>query len=271
MRNFILMVAVLISTAVMGQSQFTPKQGEFVFVLGTPNKANFNFKGKNIQFNSFYISKYEVTNEEFCVFLNEVGNLKGADGALYYKGNTLEQVNGKWQPKKGLEKIPAVYMSWYGADAYCKWLGGSLPTEAQWEYAARGGQKSKNFRYSGSNNVEEVGWLLSNSKGRLHQGGEKPANELGIHDMGGNIWEWTADWYDPQNKELKLDVCDFAGAKSGSLKVRKGGSSWCKPYTNDPRYQSKVKTDYYRHNMGVRPVFNTKQVGANEWKVIEKH
>lgn len=231
----------------------------YAFVKGTPNKANFNFKGKNIQFNSFYISKYVVNNEEFCKFLNEVGNLKGADNSPYYKGSTLEQVDGIWKPKKGLEKLPAVYMSWYAADHYCKWLGGSLPTEAQWEYAARGGQISQNYTYSGSNDLKEVSWYLDTSKGRLHVPGELKPNELGIYDMSGNIWEWTADWYAETGNQIPDGACDFKGAKEGRRKVRKGGSAWCKPYTQNPRYQSKVLTNYYRHNQGIRPVFNTKK------------
>lgn len=229
----------------------------YIFVKGTPNKPNFNFKGKNVQFNSFYISKYTVTNEEFCKFLNEVGNKKGDDGSPYYKGNTLKEVNGVWTPAVN-PKLPVVWVSWYGADAYCKWIGGSLPTEAQWEYAARGGQLSKGYTYSGSNNLDEVSWYLTTAKGVLQVPGLKPANELGIHDMSGNIWEWTADWYDDKNATLSEGACDFKGASKGSRKVRKGGSVWCKPYTNNPKYQSKVATNYYRHNMGIRPVFNTK-------------
>lgn len=260
MKNlFLSLVALLMSTVMFAQTA-PAKQGDYVFVEGTPNKANFRFKGKNIQFNSFYISKYEVTNEEFCVFLNEVGNLKGADGAVYYRGWDIRQDNtGKWNVIAGKAKSPAVYMSWYGADAYCKWVGGALPTEAQWEYAARGGQKSNFYKYSGSHNLDAVSHYIKNSGGRLHAGGEKEPNELGIYDMSGNIWEWTADWYDAKNASLKPDACDYKGADNGSLKVRKGGSAWCKPYTNEPTYQSKVKTDYYRHNMGVRPVINLKK------------
>lgn len=239
------------------------KAENYVKVEGTPNKATFTFKGKKIQFNTFYISKYTVTNEEFCMFLNEVGNLKGGDGKPYYNGNTIKQhpETKKWEVVKGLEQIPAVFMSWYGAEAYCKWIGGDLPTEAQWEYSAKGGQKSENFKYSGSNNLKEVSHYIETSKGRLHKGGELKANELGLFDMSGNIWEWTADWYDEtgKNTELSEGACDFKGACDGKRKVRKGGSAWCKPYTNEPKYQSKVLTSYYRHNQGIRPVFNIKK------------
>lgn len=191
------------------------KHENYVFVKGTPNKANFKFKGKNIQFNSFYMSKFLVTNAEFAEFLNAVGNLKGDDNKPYFAGNQIKQISGKWVVNKGMEDFPAVYMSWYGADAYCKWIGGALPSEAQWEYAAKGGQESKGYLYSGSNTLNEVGWNLSNSGGRIHKGGELKANELGLFDMSGNCWEWTADWFDESYKGVPEGACDFRGASTG--------------------------------------------------------
>ncbi|MEO1652012.1 MAG: formylglycine-generating enzyme family protein, partial [Bacteroidota bacterium] len=98
--------------------------------------------------------------------------------------------------KAGFEKHPVIFVSWYGSKAYCEWKGGNLPSEAQWEYAAGGGVKSQGFQFSGSNDLDEVGWYEGNSGGKLHPVGQKKPNELGIYDMSGNVLEWCRDVYE---------------------------------------------------------------------------
>ncbi|WP_298615466.1 formylglycine-generating enzyme family protein, partial [uncultured Odoribacter sp.] len=96
-----------------------------------------------------------------------------------------------------------------------------LPTESQWEYAARGGNKSRGNKYSGSNTLSEVGWYEGNSGGRTHPIGQKRANELGLYDMSGNVYEWCSDWYGGYNSSSETDPI---GPGSGSLRVIRGGS-----------------------------------------------
>lgn len=98
-----------------------------------------------------------------------------------------------------------------------------LPTEAEWEYAARGGKKSKGYTYSGSNTIGNVAWYSDNSGGTTHEVGTKQANELGIYDMIGNVMEWCQDWYGETYYE-KSSTTDPQGPASGTSRVLRGGS-----------------------------------------------
>ena len=97
----------------------------------------------------------------------------------------------------------------------------ALPTEAEWEYAARGGSKTNAYTYAGSNYLSDVGWYSDNSNGSTHPVGLKRANELGLYDMGGNVWEWCADWYGTYNSSSQTNP---RGPSSGSRRVLRGGS-----------------------------------------------
>ena len=113
--------------------------------------------------------------------------------------------------------------TWDEANEFAKWIGARLPTEAEWEYAAKGGQKSKGFQYSGSDNPLEIGWVGENSDSTFHKPGLLKPNELGICDMTGNVSEWVSDWYNPE-KDSTVSKMNPQGPPDGEDKISKGAS-----------------------------------------------
>jgi len=175
----------------------------------------------------YAISRYEVTNAQYAVFLNE--NNIDRDGrdrrtALIHIDNKFCRIqyrDGKFVAEEGRSDHPVVEVTWNGAQAFCQWAGGSLPTEAEWEYAARGGQKARPTLYSGSNHVDSVAWYDRNAKGTTHLVGTKKPNELGIYDMSGNVWEWCFDWYSDYPDATRRNP---EGPRKGENVVVRGGS-----------------------------------------------
>ncbi len=182
---------------------------------------------------NFFIGEKEITNLEYCRFLHaldSMGQLQadGTVGSFLYIDLEDEDVqiefNGTdYVPKTGMSEYPVVEVSWYGAKAYCNWYGLRLPTEASWEFSARGGRLSNQFTYAGSNTAAEVAWFIGNAGGTIHQGGGLAANELGTFDMNGNVWEWCEDWYAADYYSGNFTP-DPAGPSSGTEKVVRGGS-----------------------------------------------
>jgi len=121
------------------------------------------------------------------------------------------------------DNYPVNMVDWNEAVAFCNAVGGRLPTEAEWEFAARGGKLSKGYIYSGSNDLNAVAWYIANSGGTTHPVGQKAPNELGIYDMSGNVWEWCSDWYGETYYNSGSQT-DPTGPGSGSYRVFRGGS-----------------------------------------------
>jgi len=146
---------------------------------------------------------------------------------------------------KGSDNLPVENVSWNEVNAFIDSLNRKtgrtyrLPTEAEWEYAARGGNKSGGYKYSGSNTLDSVAWYWDNSGRETHEAGTKAPNELGIYDMSGNVWEWTGDRYGDYGSDAQTNPI---GPSTGSNRVFRGGSwysdEWvCRVsirYDNDP-------------------------------------
>jgi formylglycine-generating enzyme required for sulfatase activity len=172
----------------------TREQGEEAFDDEKPSHK--------VAVSSFYMAKYPITQEQWEAVMGS--------NPSHFKG----------------EKLPVDSVSWYDCLEFIKKLSEvtgkhfRLPTEAEWEFAARGGKKGKRYKYSGGNILNQVGWYNENSNGTSHQVGLKSPNELGLYDMSGNIWEWVQDW---KGEYTECEQENPTGPEVGMEKVCRGG------------------------------------------------
>ena len=173
---------------------------------------------RRVTVDGFYIGMLEVTQSQWEKVV----------------GTSISQQRNKANPDRSLRGVgpdyPMYYVSWDEAMEFCRLLSNktgrtyTLPTEAQWEYAARGGNKNEGTKYAGSNMIDAVAWYTDNSGSSTHIVGSKRANALGIYDMSGNVREWCKDWY--ADSYVSYDTNNPVGPSSGFSRVVRGGS-WC--------------------------------------------
>jgi formylglycine-generating enzyme required for sulfatase activity len=159
---------------------------------------------RRVTVSSFQMGKYEVTQAQWrAVMGSNPSHFSGCDNCPVEQvsWNDIQDFIGKLNAQTGKKY--------------------RLPTEAEWEYAARGGNKSKGYKYAGGNDIGSVAWYSSNSSSKTHAVGQKQANELGIYDMSGNVWEWCEDWYGDYSSSRQTNP---KGPQNGSGRVLRGGS-----------------------------------------------
>ncbi|MCF7912466.1 MAG: SUMF1/EgtB/PvdO family nonheme iron enzyme [Candidatus Cloacimonetes bacterium] len=189
-----------------------------IFQMGSIDGEDDEKQVHSVSVSDFCIGRYEVTEEEYATMMGNswVGDIAPVSLVSWY--NAVEFCN-KLSDKDGLQRC----YSGSGENIKCDFNanGYRLPTEAEWEYAARGGNESKSFKYAGSNDIESVAWYYDNSGSEPHPAGYKQANELGIYDMSGNVSEWCNDWYGSYSYSVQTNP---RGQNSGYLRVYRGGS-----------------------------------------------
>lgn len=201
---------------------------------------------------TFYIGQTEVTNRLWEAVMAEQGTKTKEQGLT--EGEIWEAAD-----------CPVVLRSWFECQEFIRRLDSitgvdfRLPSEAEWEYAARGGAKAKVTRYAGSDKVDEVGWLYLNSGNRVHAVAQKKPNELGLYDMTGNVWEWCINNFYPYEKTGEVVTYTSTTADTAKvLKVMRGGS-WDNAVSNS--HLSVRRTEYPQyafHDCGLRLVLSKK-------------
>ena len=173
------------------------------FQMGSENGYDSEKPVHSVTLSGYYIGETEVTRELWKAVM----------------GSNPSEFEG--------DNLPVEKVSWDDCQEFISKLNQktgrrfALPTEAQWEFASRGGNKSQGYEYSGSNNIDDVAWYLDNSSEQTHPVGTKMSNELGLYDMSGNVFEWCADWYGSYSSSSQTDP---VGPSTGSYRVLRGGS-----------------------------------------------
>ena len=173
------------------------------FQMGSTSGGSDEKPVHSVTLSDYYIGETEVTQELWQAVM-------GSNPSLF-KGN----------------KRPVEQVSWFDCQTFIQKLNQltgqnfRLPTEAEWEFAAKGGTQSQGYTYSGSNTIDDVAWYDSNSSGKTHEVATKAPNELGIYDMSGNVWEWCQDWYGSYSSFAQTNP---TGPSSASRRVGRGGS-----------------------------------------------
>ncbi|MFC1714377.1 formylglycine-generating enzyme family protein [Candidatus Poribacteria bacterium] len=229
------------------------------FQMGSNDGAGDEKPAHKVYTDAFYMDIYEVTNAQYARFLTKYqgdwdsqGAVKTPDWdgstrryALVSVGGNIKKIGETYIPKAGYENHPVTYVSWYGALAYAEHYGKRLPTEAEWEKAARDGLIGKKYPWGDmppdgtqcnfADKSASGGWHSEWSDKEAYDGypltapvGSYTPNGYGLHDMAGNVWEWCADWY---GYYPDLYEKNPAGPDSGADRVLRGGA-----WNNTPSY-----------------------------------
>lgn len=216
------------------------------FAMGSKDGYPVERPVHTVYIDAFYLSVYPVTNEQYARFVQETGHR-----VPYLDDRRVQREN--WNPDtrtypQERARHPVVLVSWRDAQAYCEWAGGRLPTEAEWERAARGGLTGA--RYPWGDAIDPTLANYDNQGGTMPVGAYPP-NGYGLYDMAGNVWEWVADWYDP-HYYARSPVKNPQGPGTGATKVLRGGAWLLFPEFCRVAYRFRNSPDFRFNLIGFR-------------------
>ena len=223
-----LLIITLVCCAAFAQAQNPIEVKAGSFTMGNASFAR-EIPIRTVNVSRFYLSKYDITNAQFAAFLNAYGSDTVKEGEFIGKPMIADdswgviKKNEFWNAALGYESFPVVKVTWFGANAYCKYISGRLPTEAEWEYAAKGGPSQQSYTFSGSSTAATVAWFYDNSNHLNSAVGLKTANTLGLFDMSGNVYQWCSDWFGRYGDFGVTGESNPKGPASGVSKVIRGG------------------------------------------------
>lgn len=197
---------------ILNRRRSTEVEGQMIFVQGGKFEMGRDYSddqtkpAHGVTLNSFYIDKFEVSVSQYRIFCEETGRNMPPEPSWGWKNN-----------------YPISNVSWDDAASYASWAGKRLPTEAEWEFAAMGGAKSRGYKYSGDDNFDNVSVNRMNSNNSPRPVDSKSPNELGIYNMSGNVYEWCNDYYDDSYYK-KRESDNPKGPQRGTSRVIRGGS-----------------------------------------------
>ncbi len=208
-----------------------------------------------VTLSAYWIDKFEVTSSNFAKFLNE--NKNEAHRFIEITPSvTVQFEDNVYQPRKGLENYPVNRVSWFGADAYCKWKKKRLPTEAEWEKAARGtdqrifpwgNEYPDNSRVTFRRKFKGKGFQVMEPVDGMKNG----ISPFGVHHMAGNVWEWVSDWFDSSAYQDENRI-DPKGPELGISKVLRGGNWYYKAYYMRTTYRFNERPEIFKVWQGFR-------------------
>jgi len=194
--------------------------GEFSMGTDEPNANRDEKPAHAVSVSAFYMDCCEVTNAEYRIFVLETGHKPPQVAATW--AEHYNWTGNNYPP--GTDRNPVVLVNWHDASAYAVWAGKRLPTEAEWEKAARAGMTGSEFPYEDNIEPRQANYFMSYLRSKkLRPVGSFEPNAYGIYDIAGNVWEWCQDWYSPGYYRSSAKV-DPPGPLHGAYKVFRGGS-----------------------------------------------
>jgi formylglycine-generating enzyme required for sulfatase activity len=199
------------------------------FVMGNEDRAYNEIPVHTVYLDSFWMYQTEVTNDKYASFLNDQGN-QSVEGKTWLDVETKDahilRSGGTWIPVNGYGDHPVSNVSWYGAKAYCSWAGRRLPTEAEWEKAARGGLVGKKYPWGDAAPVCTSGAKYGAQYAPCEDDSVPvksfAPNGYGLYDIAGNVWEWVLDWYGGSYYS-ETSANNPQGPLSGDFRIVRGG------------------------------------------------